>query len=283
MFLYGKQINIEPVRMILSNEINDIGIFREQIDGGRFFTIIFIKEKSVIEYVMELLNTGKSIESEDGDLLSVNVQDGKLALVFRYFPERKLESFFDIQITDYISLQQASLSFVVKCMGSELPKELMWLVLEQENISIDRSGSVFFNYFIDFSRLSKDITKEALAQKTAFFIKTWFVKRFTKDSRRGKIKMPKPAELFVRKEEAGLFDSFADIYKDLRFMMEEVKNKPRGIKAFFAMMRSKFGITTDVVRVLLIIVIILITVVYVYTECKSRQIPAALFQEDAQR
>ena len=281
MFIYGRQVNMEPVRTILSNDVNDVIIYRDTGSGGRFFTVVFIKDRNVIEYVLELLDTVNGIESEDSDFMGVNASESRLALTFRYFPERSIDSFASVQLVEYKAAIEASRTFIERCMGSELPQELLWLAIDRKNISIDRENNVYFNYFLDFSKMPEGLTREKLADRAAFFVKSLLTDYFARMKKRGKVKYPNSVELFIRKEEKLLFTSFADVYQDILFMIEEEKNRRRGLKGLWDRLKARFGFSQDTIKILIVILVLAITITYVVSECRSRRIPAFMFQDGA--
>ncbi len=274
------QLYMEPVRTILSNEINDVVIYRSLKWEGTFFTVVFIKERKTIEKVLELLSDSHSIGSKDGDLLSVYTLKDTLVLAFRYFQERIYSSYASIVMMETQSVFYAAKSFIERCMGSELPIELLWMTIQDENISIDKQNNVYFNYYLNFKKLPETMDKQQLVDKASYFVKRMFTQYYQKKAKRGKIKFPKAVELFVRKQEKGSFSSLADVYEDILFIIKDEQEKQKGLRGLWEKFKAKTGINDDVIKISIVIAVIAITVVYVYSESKSRGIPAFLYQQN---
>ena len=273
---------MEPVRTILSNEINDVVIYRSLKWEGVFFTVIFVKDRKTIETVLKLLSENHRIGSEDSDLLDINTEKDNLVLIFRYFTERLFSSFAPLILMETKSTYQAVKSFIEKCMGSELPIEFLWMAIQEDNISVDKWNQVYFNYFLDFKKLPEQLTKQQLIDKVSLFVKSILAKHYQNKAKRGKVKYPKAVELFIRKQEKGNFSSLGDIYEDVLFILREEQDKQKGLRALWARIKGKFGITNETIKVCLVGAIVLITVIYVYSELRARSIPAFLYQQETE-
>lgn len=276
------QMKLEVVRTIFSNEINEVVIVRSTVWEGAFFTAVVIKNRKVIEFVLNLLSKNNTIASDDTDLLGVNTIGKYLVLLFRYFPERRYESYCSLTMMELSSFQKAAKTFLEKCLASELPREFLWLAIQKENMSIHPYHSIYFNYFLDFRRLQHLITKKDLADKAAYFVKGMLVQYYQKQGQERRKAYPRAAELFIRKQEIGSFVSLVDVYEDILFLIQEQSEAPKGLLGLWKKKKEGLRISLEWTKAVLVAVIVCITFSYVYSECKVRKIPAFLYQEEVQ-
>lgn len=137
------------IKKVFSSKKNTIYICKEKNSVGQeLFTVNVIKDDKLISKYIPHFITLK--DSSNSDLMDLFSKDSVLYIVFKYYPQKL---YFPLQYNDCTSMREKidlSKKLLLYLQSSEIPLEILIMVLEGNSMLIDSSCNFHMNYFIKF-------------------------------------------------------------------------------------------------------------------------------------
>lgn len=245
MVFQSQKMQLQSVRLVLKNEINEVHVCRNLIDkNGGLYTVIAVSDHS---YVRRFLTICEQQTRGEEDFFVDCFSDGESQIiVFPYVKERPLESFYRPDVLSVSECEDVCINTIIACMSSSLPWPLLYLVLNQGQLHLARDGSVYLGYMIDLKDLNVERTEKDCTVRCARILLDLLR---PKEGRR----QINSLVLLDKKVSKAAYTKFVELYKDVR-----ISAVPKGKTGFFQRIRQWFARNKDALfKVLLWISIIL--------------------------
>ena len=240
------------VSTLLDGEANCCYVARLTDDmGGRSFSIIAVKNHDAIRMLMEA--ESKIEDLKNSQLVDAFSYGNDYILVFPYRQERPLSSFFVGESMTLSEIEDIGTNLLLACMTASLPFPILYLILEQEQINLSKDGGIFLSFNIDLKYLDLKRTERDCTVKCAQILREMLSTKADEKNI--------SYELLSRKSENNSYNTFTELYRDLRIAAMPVEK--RGllvrIKSFFHRNADLlFGILFWVCLILGIVALILL-------------------------
>ena len=197
---------------------------------GRSFTVIAVKDHDVIRTLMEAFSKVDNIK--DSQLVDAFTYGNDYVLVFPYRQERPLASFFVGESMTLSQVEEIGTNLLLACISCGLPYPMLYLLLEQGQINLSKDGGIFLTYAMDLSELDLRRNERDCTVKCAEILRNILS---TKEDQKNV-----SYELISRKTENNSYNSFTELYRDLR-----IAAIPMEKHGFFLRVRSFFHRNAD--------------------------------------
>jgi len=240
------------VSTLLDGEANCCYVARLTDDmGGRSFSIIAVKDHDAIRMLMEA--ESKIEDLKNSQLVDAFSYGNDYILVFPYRQERPLSSFFVGESMTLSEIEDIGTNLLLACMTVSLPFPILYLMLEQGQINLSKDGGIFLSFNIDLKYLDLKRTERDCTVKCAQILREMLSTKADEKNI--------SYELLSRKSENNSYNTFTELYRDLRIAAMPVEK--RGllvrIKSFFHRNADLlFGILFWVCLILGIVALILL-------------------------
>ncbi len=194
-----------------------------------------------------------------------------MGFVFPYREERMLSSYAPGQTSTPQLQEQLCINLTVECMASPLPYPLLYLVLQQGQIHLEKDGSVYFLPTLDLSRLDPQIGEADCAYLCAGHVLEILAL--------GGKKRLSSRELVKKKFSNSSYRNFHELYYDIRVSSLPL-SKPgirQRLKGFWNRHKDQLF------RVLLVVcvVLVILTLLFLLSQLLFGEIPLLRLFQDA--
>ncbi len=257
----------EVVRTVSESDVNDVLVCKSLSgNDNKLYTLIVVKDKALRSRFLEIFSCD-GIESWSGGFHGAAASESNLILLFDYNHENRLFYYKTLYWKSFADRIQTARNLLSELMSFNLPDELIYFMLEDENINLTSDGRIYFNYFMDLKSLPQNISNEDVVVKAASL-----VYRMLSD---GLHTHPKELVLLKRKLSRRAFNSFASIYMTLRDMPDkldaDVSMMDRARKSILSR-REKIK---SILKVSLFVLMLVASIYYTVNEIRTRSVPAA--------
>lgn len=196
-------------------------------------------------------------------------ENNLLGYVFPYREERRLSDYAAGQLVTPQLQEQLCINLTMECMSSSLPFPLLYLVLKQNQIHMEKDGSVFLLPAVDLESFDPYITESDCVSRCA--------RQVLEVLQMGGRRRLKSRELVWKKLQKASYSTFHELYYDIR-----VSSLPTEKPGFAARLKGFWLRRRDgLFRLLLVLCGILtaITVLFLLSQLFFGEIPILrLFQ-----
>lgn len=232
------------VREVFSSDINDVYVCRNmEQPGNQYYTLVMIKQHSIAGQLLRAFerNPGQNFICQD----CFSIQES-IGFVFPYERERPLTEFYMGKGISVPECEEICIKLVLQCISSGIPPQILYLILSQNAIHIQRDHRIFFSYLLDFASYDDARSEQDCVAKCAEII----VKLLEPCGR----KKAKSYDLIRKKMYKSRYNGFMELYKDITLAAESGQ-KPGIQTKWKCFWEEKKDI---VFRILLIICVILL-------------------------
>nr|DAL19929.1 MAG TPA_asm: hypothetical protein [Caudoviricetes sp.] len=248
MILDNGQEQYEVVRDVFVGKDHVVSVCKYlQSVSVEYKVIWLVKNRELAKKIIGVFS--KTVFFREKEKSIFTYQDA-VCFVLPYEEERPLMNFYLATVRMGVcSGQQIWQQLLVKCMSSELPKPILYLILRQRQIKISQDGNIYFQYELDVTELNPAVTEAECTMECARIIRELMDLEHVSTQ---------AAVLIDRKLKRKGYIEFIDLYKDIKIMIhQEAEIK----KTSF---REKIESRKDnIFRLLLVMGIILLVIVIV--------------------
>ncbi|MCR5747818.1 MAG: hypothetical protein K6G03_08925 [Lachnospiraceae bacterium] len=248
----SRNISYEVVSTILTTEVNDCYIARrEGSDDGREYNLLVIKDHETVKDMMEVFNRDTGIS--DTAIIDNFSSGQSYIVVFPYRQERPLEDFFVGEVYSLPRCENICMNILLNCISSRLPYPLLYMILDQGQVSLSKDDSIYFGYTVDLTKLDKTKGERECAVRCAdIMLKVLAAKSDQKNV---------SYELLSKKTANNSYSHFTELYRDLSIASTPIRKSSFlvKIKSFFYRNSDRlFGILFWVCLILGIVALVLL-------------------------
>lgn len=207
MVLNANKLLLHVVREVFVSEVNDIYVCRDEkgVDN-QYYTLLLIKDHQIAGQIIQAFERNKKESREQAYIDCFSIQDD-IGMVFPYNLERPLKQFYMGSLLSISKCEEVCCNLIIQCITLELPPQLLYLILSQEAIHIQRDSSILFSYMLDLKEYDGERTEKDCVRKCAEII----VKLLGQCQK----KNIKSYELIRKKTYKTGYSEFSELYKDI--------------------------------------------------------------------
>lgn len=208
-------MDLEPVRVVLSNEVNRITVCedRRRAQGG-LYTVVSVTAPHARRDAARLTAAGAFGGS--ADFVGSAALGDALHLVFRYRPESLLASRESIYGVDFVHRRTMAANFLAAAAGTQLPPDAAMLLLAGCCINLGESGEVYFNYYLDFADYRPETTQPEFCRAAAAYVFDILCRDYARSAGGQIPDYPGELQAFYRKTQVGGFTSLGALLAAVR-------------------------------------------------------------------
>lgn len=161
----GKKLNC--IRKVQENAVNEVWVGQDVSAGGNkeHYTLLVVKKHETAKALMEIWEEGRKNGRESGTQL-VAYED-EFCIIYPYGKERLLEKFYNGSACTGKECVSICMNLIAECISSGEAWPVLYLMLSQGQVHLERDNSVSFSHFLDLSGLSAEIDERACAMECA--------------------------------------------------------------------------------------------------------------------
>lgn len=224
----GKELN--EVRKVISNEVNEVVICKDMAENSNheYYTLIRIHDSDKIKDVLEV------VYKEDGScnfpqhlFCGIFVDVDVLNILLYYREPRKLFSYLKSEMKSEYIQQLIIQNFLLECFSLNITNTMLNLFLEEDNINIDGEHNVYFDGFIDFAKLDKNISEQICVKKCSNIINDIILS----NEQLSDNSSVKSIGLFRKKRRNNHYTKLIQLYNDFKIKERVYRDRSRSIWA----------------------------------------------------
>jgi hypothetical protein len=250
MIFESARQRLSVVKTSLNSEVNDVYICRDlRSSANDLFTVIAVHEHLLVKQLLTILqDTPRGTADSIIDTFSYQ---GDFIMVFPHKSERPLSMFYMGEAYPLTRCEDIALNILIACIGSSLPRQLLYLILTQGQVNIGSDDEIYFGYQIDLKEFDMEIGEKECVYACANILLSVLEPQSSDKTI--------SYQLLSRKTENRSYARFSELYRDIR--IAAVPKKKRGLRArirdlFMRNRDTLFGIVLRISTVLVIIALL---------------------------
>lgn len=261
--IYSLDKKFEIVRTVISNKTNDILVAKnlEKVDQ-EFYTMVRIKDKKCQSRLLKILSKN-SIEHLESDFVEIMAFESSIILIFKYFTESRLFYYKSLYWRNYPDRLKVAKNLLAELMSSRMPVEILYFMLDEDNLNLTSDGLIFFNYFLNFDAMPETITMQDIVNRAAETV----LRILTEDINTNYHETDLLRVKVYRKS----FSSFAEVYSDIKNIPEKPESSTHFFRKLKRWNKQYKQRTVTIVKIAVIVAIICASLVYTYSEWQNRR------------
>ncbi len=240
----SKKLNC--IRKVLENTVNEVWVAQDISREGNkeYYTLLIIRQHETAKTLMEIWEKGS--KSGRSSRAQMAAQEDEFCIIYPYRKERPLEKFYNGAICTGEECERICMNLIAECISCGEAWPVLYLMLCQNQVHLEKDNSVSLSYFLELSALTKDADERACTMKCADMI----LKIMRQNKAMEKTVGMKLLEKKLLKEGySTMTELFRDVHMDAG-SWEKVKLQDR-IKDFLIVRKER------ILRVLLVLSVIL--------------------------
>lgn len=261
--IYSLDKKFEVVRTIVSNKTNDVMVAKAKTNNDpQFYTLVQIKDKSCQARLLKIISQNH-MGNFISDFVEIMAFESSVILIFKYITESKLFYYKSLYWRNFSDRLKVAKNLLAELMSSRMPVEILYFMLDENNLNLTADGSVFFNYFLNFDILPETVNMQDIINRAAEVVLRILtedikIKYFETDLLRVKV---------LRKS----FSSFADIYSDLKNIPDKEETGSYLFKKLKRWNKRYKARVLSITKAVILAVIIGASLFYTFTQWDSRK------------
>ncbi len=235
MVYHADNMVLASIQEIFRGPVNDV-IVVENLRSTlkERYTLIVVKDRDCAKRLLAILQNSEKESAGKNPCLKMFAENEFLCFLFEYRPERKLERFAPGQLLNPFLQEKVCVNIVMECLSVALPYPLLYLILDQGNVQLEKDNSVYFTYTLDLSQLNEAKNEAACTDRCVDIL----LQLLQYNSR----KRLKSFELLRKKADRKAYRMFPELYRDIRLSAIPEKKLPftRRVKNFWLRNKDTF-------------------------------------------
>lgn len=229
------------IRKVLENEVVEVWVAQEtdKDADGEYHTLIVVKDHGTAKRLMKVWEDGLREGRESCGQMPAGREE--FCIVYPYKKERPLHKFYWSEPRSGKECEQICMNLLVECISSGEAWPILYLILCQRQVHIEKDNSIFFGYQLDLTELNEEIEEKDCVIRCARMVLTIMQNTPEMEKTIG-------MNLIRKKLLKDGYSRFAELFRDIHMdagAWEKVELKER-IKDF---LQAKRG---TIIRILLI-------------------------------
>lgn len=254
-------MDLEPVRVVLSNEVNRITVCedRRRAQGG-LYTVVSVTAPHARRDAARLTAAGTFGGS--ADFVGSAALGDALHLVFRYRPESLLASRESIYGVDFVHRRTMAANFLAAAAGTQLPPDAAMLLLAGRCINLGESGEVYFNYYLDFADYRSETTQPEFCRAAAAYVFDILCRDYARSAGGQIPDYPGELQAFYRKTQVGGFTSLGALLAAVRALPDTPRPPHRGLLRLWDSILALLGVLKKHSMAIFLALLVGVTILY---------------------
>lgn len=211
MIYQGGNLVLSTIWEVFRGPVNDVFVCRDLNSPVELcYTLLVIHDRSCVKKMLAILEESDRGAAGQTPYLLRFTQNEQMCFVFEYRQERRLSAFAPGQMTNSRQREKICVSLVMECLTSPLPFPLLYLVLTQGNVHLEKDDTVYFTYGLDLSQLDEQRDEAACVSCCAQLLLDLLEGG---GKRRRKLKS---YELIRKKVSKNAYSAFPELYRDVK-------------------------------------------------------------------
>jgi hypothetical protein len=250
MIFESARQRLSVVKVSLESEVNDVYVCRDLRSSAQsLYTVIAVHDHTLVKQILAVIQESQGTSA--GCFVDTFTAHGDFIMVFPYEKERPLEKFYMGEVYPITRCEDIALNILVACIGSGIPWQFLYLILQQGQVNISSNDEIFMGYQIDLKDFDPDMGEKDCVYACANIL----LKILEPQSSSKTISY----QLLTRKTWNKSYTRFSELYRDIR-----IAAVPKSKRGFFARLRdlymrnrdTLFGVLLRVSVVLLVIALL---------------------------
>lgn len=212
MIYHAGNMVLNPIGELFHGAVNDVTVCRD-LDSptGACYLLLLVRDRACVKRLLAVFeDAGRTFSSGGQPYLLCFAQNEALGFVFPYREGRRLSEFAAGQTAGSAARERICINLVMACLSSPMPYPLLYLILSQDCIHLEKDGSVYFLPVLDLEPLSLDKGEPDCAAGCAQILMD-----LLEGGGRGRQKL-KSYELIRKKLLKHGYSSFPELYRDIQ-------------------------------------------------------------------
>lgn len=256
MIYYADNMVLNTIREVFCGESNDVLICRDINSPMQMcYTLLAIKDRECAKKVLRVFDQfDKTSLEQEQPYLKCFTNNELLCFLFPYRDERFLHSFLEGQMINVYVREETCINLTMEVLSCGYPYPLLYLILKQGNIHLEKDNSVFLTPYLDLSELDETKTEADCAGLCANEV----LSILQTDTKR----KLKSFELIRKKIAKSTYRSLPELYRDIKLTALQGK-KLKLSKRLKAWWRRNRDILFRILLVICVIVVIITVIVLI--------------------
>ena len=241
-------MDLEPVRVVLSNEVNRITVCedRRRAQGG-LYTVVSVTAPHARRDAARLTAAGAFGGSVD--FVGSAALGDALHLVFRYRPESLLASRESIYGVDFVHRRTMAANFLAAAAGTQMPPD-------------GESGEVYFNSYLDFADYRPETTQPEFCRAAAAYVFDILCRDYARSAGGQIPDYPGELQAFYRKTQVGGFTSLGALLAAVRALPDAPRPPHRGLRRLWDSILALLGVMKKHSLAIFLALLVGVTILY---------------------
>lgn len=211
------------IKRVFSNSTFEINVCKYENGDEKLYTVIALKEPEVIHNNIKKFF---SLRSNDKfvDFVEFFSRDSFLYISFLYYEEfpMNFQEVSQLPLLQRVAIVKQILSLIIIL---DMPKSILYDVLSNNNINLDPSGKVYFNYFLRNIDRYNDIKNKDAVKKIGIILIEIFNYELSTNSVEGLNKIISNCDNGIYTDLMVLYSDYAALYENFVKSLQVVKEK----------------------------------------------------------
>ncbi|MCR5777166.1 MAG: hypothetical protein K6G84_07105 [Lachnospiraceae bacterium] len=177
--------------------------------NGDYRLVWMVKDHNMASRLVKMLHEIK--------LCSIFSSDGSTCFSFPYEQSRPIERFYYKNAFKREDKNSVIRAVVVLCMTEKLPESILYRLLSEKQIMLNKDKSVYFNYAVELENIDEKHTEAECVMKCASLI----IDLLDTDDKQDKVSR----ELILKKYLRNEYRRWVDLYRDIKLVTVNLKKK----------------------------------------------------------
>jgi hypothetical protein len=257
MIYYPQGMELEVVSQLLRGSVNDVVVCRDRLsDSGTLYTLLAIHDRDCARKMLTVMEENQRT-GEDPCILRF-AQNEQMLFLFPYREERKFSAFAPGQVTGPVVAEQIGINLVMECLSTGYPWPILRLILEQDCVQISKDNRIYFTVNLDLEALDPTMDEHHCCSSCAQLLQDLLSDTMPGNlGRNRRRKQLKSYELIQKKSQKAAYDSFPELYQDIKLASLPTEKRSWASRARLAWQSHK----DRLFRILLVLCVLLVAVV----------------------
>ena len=263
-------MQLESIRTVLKNEVNEISVCIDlRRRTGVFYTLISITSASVRRQLATLI-AAEGLFATNRDFIGSFSYGDSLNLLFCYRQENLLSRREAIYATSFVHRKRMAESMLVALAEIQITNSVGLLLLDERTLNISSDASIYFNYFLDFSRWDPQTEENAFFTQTAQLCFEILSREYQARYDGFLPNYPSELQVLFKKTHLGSFTSFNSILTFIKMIPDAPREPSVGWRRLADRIRLLVGWVRRNAMAIFLVSIVLVTIGYTVCQVTVR-------------
>ena len=255
-------MELEIVRIVLSNEVNQITVCRNmKTDADDYYTVIAISDTAIKKFVATNIAV-EGLFGNNANYIGAFTHQDTYNIVFNYFDEQLLTNKEAVYCENFSDRKDLVQSFLLACIETGLMQSVGALLIENINVNILPTKKIYFNYFLDFSKINIKMDGKSYYKKISLFIYDILSAEYRAKFEDDITRYPNELRLLLKKINLNSFDSFSSILTFVKTLPTKPAIQAVGFKKLIRKFKTMTGFFRKHSLTVFLLLVVLVTIVF---------------------